>query len=71
MAEAVNCICHYCGQQGHKKPDCPTHRADLETKELDTDEVNEHNMTVVVVDIKEVATTMVLGGGGGAERRRT
>ena len=32
MAEAVNFICHYCGQQGHKKPDCPTWRVDLEGK---------------------------------------
>ena len=27
MAEAVNCICHFCGQQGHKRNDCPIRRA--------------------------------------------
>ena len=32
MVEAVNCICHYCGQQGHKKPDCPIRRTNLEAK---------------------------------------
>ena len=41
MAEAVNCICHFCGQQGHKKPDCPVLRADLEAKGLNVDEIND------------------------------
>ena len=34
MAEAVNCISHYYGQQGHRKTDCPTRRIDLEAKEI-------------------------------------
>ena len=43
MAETVNCICHFCGQQGHKRNDCPIRRADLEAKGLNMDEINERN----------------------------
>ena len=43
MAEAVNCICHYCGQQRHKKPNCPIRRTDLGARGLNSDEVNDHN----------------------------
>ena len=59
MAEAVNCICHYCGQQGHKKPDCPIRRSELEAKGLNLDEINEHNRQ------KSLANRAENGGGRG------
>ena len=41
MAEAVNCICHYCNQLGHLRRECPIRKAEVEAKGLNVDQIDE------------------------------